>query len=421
MLLSSKTKFMTVLLLGLAIALVASTTPAPCVPTDYSKEPGAFCLNSDSGGTRLEWDTQFASKIGGHGKQYMIFDFCHADAFLNEVGAFGRYLAASCSWHEVGLADASGSRFGIPFWNEIAAKKTLHDAFGAARSACASGQHAWCNSGGRAFDKLTYEVGSVAFLMAKRDPVIGTTSNLDKAKAALKENGWPVNDNKVVKYYPDLKESELQQLYDATNSKAYDGKKIAVYIDNHGTSTDVIYSKHKGNRYSYEIDTSHYRNEGTYKYGTAEFYTGIRDSSNLYDVTVPREGWDWEATDSYVRWFSKDLKNPNTWLDPGKAYSFGFSSPGEPTKVDWQDYRHYAGANPRRCNDWGIPSLIDYGIGATVWGNNRTPGWDWEQALGWDNGGDGWVWGPTPEPCSILLLLLGAPFAAWARRRTKRS
>ena len=69
----------------------------------------------------------------------------------------------------------------------------------------------------------------------------------------------------------------------------------------------------------------------------------------------------------------------------------------------------------------GVPDNTPWGSGGTVYdASPAIPGQltaDPAQWPGWDNGGDGWVESPVPEPTTLGLLSVGTVMLTMRRRR----
>lgn len=409
-------------------AVVCTSRDAKAVLTPYHQEPAAVCTNVYGSGQL--WDAQFASNLGSYGRQFYIFDFCHSGGFVGDVSGAGRYVAAACQWDEYGF----GTSFNQPFWQAIGAGSMVTQAFNSGFAAAHLLQTpTYSDPGGLATQTLAYQSGDLAFIYSSdAAPDLGT-DELTNVNNALSGAGWP--SSAITSFHGALSPDKFETIYAATKDPANANRKIVVYLGDHGASTDVIKSRVSGTRYEYEfvgsigrIDTD----PGGRDYGIAKLVTEIAlapfpewpltENEYYSGVTAPKQTWRWTSSGGEVTWYSAYPDDPQTWLDPGMPYDFGFNSFSPYVKVGWESYVYDAGeANPASrwsMDDWGIPrdDGLDYGDGSNVWMMNLSPHRDPYQWPGWANGADGWILAPIPEPsatCLLLLLMLRRRAGAW--------
>ena len=447
------------LLIVIGVALVLSAGPAGAVSTPYSDDPAAVWTYTAGGGS-LVWDTQFAGwfDTSGNGQfeevkcdVVAVYDFCHSGGFLDQL-SFAKYAATSCDWDEHALTSAL---FGKKFMTAAKGGATMSDSFTAAYTAGVVDVQLPLernNTGGGI--KLDYTAGDRAILFSGLGDQPEFWEGIKSAHDALvgysgAGSNWAGQEASITALHADGTAPEAAPwldgaataanlktaVQDAVNTMTA-GQTLFLYFDDHGASTDVIKSRHVGNQYLYETTVSIWRPDDydsdaaddPYIYGITDLYVRGYVLDGYSDWSDPKPGWThnvYKDTSGriWIHWFSTDKNDPDTWLESGVDYGFGFRHDGKPVKTYWDNMRYgghlSAGLKNRGIHDWGSPIGGPMGRGKQVFEKPASPDADPAQWPGWDNGGDGWVWAPIPEPLTLLGVLLAAGAVMHYIRKTR--
>jgi hypothetical protein len=446
------------------------------VQTPYSDTPSAIVANDG-----LLWDNQFAgflqsqelgyqlSHPGGVALPQIVWvaDFCYSGGFVNNLVSDTNtvFAAAAADWDETstGSPNARGDiqLYGQTFMNtsmtsNLSASATAaFNAVNAAQNPVSSSK----NNGGNL--TLDYHSGDQAVLFSSGDagnPAQQTNfwndmTTTDNALINRANNPWPQN---AIKTYFDQGQttpnagngntggafvsgaSTITNL-EAGIANAYNamqpGSKLFLYMNDHGTNTDVVKSKVASNgngtwTYSYETDVANWRPNGTtgdYGIWDIDLRTKGLTAANILstDVSDLPAGWQIDLTPDggtiEVR-TTVAGGSSTSWLVSGTNYDFSFVSNVPPAQNAWATYQSTTTNGNYDLSDLGTTGGGTYGQGFTVYdaspaANGLAP--DNTLWPGWQNGGDGFIFTPVPEPGTASLLALGMG-AMSLRRRTRR-
>ncbi len=417
------------------IIFIVSARLGWSTPTPYNEKPGALVTE-----TGLIWDFQLAEKFNNKkGRTIFTMDFCFSGAFVEELSADSlSYAVSACDWDEF-----SYGGFGKEFMN-ASKTETLHDSFVTASNNHLDEQLAQ-EGGALGSATLNYLNGDQAILFSADDDG-GSLENdfwsdLTTARSTLKERAtlpWPDSDTAkgepISVYYGDGTppggapawlegEASKENLFSAiddvfADSTFTDTSNLFIYLNDHGTNTDVVKSRHDGTRYDYQVTTSLWRgwtDDNPYGINKVRHKIFDTDLSHYLNITTPKDEWGIRIVDDWMEWYSTSPDDRDTWLVSGLEYDFGFDHIGDAMKVRWEDWCS-GDSDPF---DWGEPDGTPWGRGNVVYGQSQFGAADPMQWPGWDNGGDGWVWAPTvvPEPSTIVLMGLAMLGFVFLRRR----
>ena len=423
------------------MTLIFSMQPAGAVFTPYDQKPAAFTTYNATNPTQtgLVWDFQLADKLKNRRARLItVMDFCFSGGFVGELTSKPNSYAASASdWDEFSLSCGNpGADFGIDFM-QASKTKTLNNSFVDALTSTTLSQQLPQEAGDLGTATLNYLNGDRAIIFSNGDQ-LDFWKEVDNARnSLLTRPSLPWNDpdnmpgGPIAAYFGDgvnipvstggstpapswLEGSATKEnIFNAIDAVFADpnftnSSNLFLFIDDHGVNTDVIKSRHTGTRYDYQVNTSLWRGwTDKNPYGVCLVRHEVLDQNKGHykNVTVPKAGWLWDISGGWMKYFSPDCSDRNTWLVSGIDHDFGYNHDGPPVKVIWENY--YIRNNKLKLQDWGAPDNTLWGRGATVYGQSSQYAVDPQQWPGWHNGGDGWVYAPAeiPEPSSIFGLL----------------
>jgi hypothetical protein len=408
-----------------AVVLAAQSTWA--VFTPYDQFPAAVCCQN--GG--LVWDAELQDFMNlGMGKRVIIADFCHSGGFVNDLEASHTYVAAGCKWHELAWTVPS---FGRNFMSS-SMTNNLRDAFFNARSQVYTNQSPM-DGGGQGTLTLSHTAGSqaVIFSAGGSSEFMLEVMNAIDALTNRPSDPWPRN--KITALFANgrgwdgaaTRANLLTTVSNAAWNIPTDNDKLVLYLDDHGTSTDVVKSRVNGRTFEYETDVSLWRITDEHPYGIWEVNIQLADpdSAHYENILFGRPDWVGEVVNGWMHYHSTNETERTTWLLPGTDYDFSYEYYIDPNIVhsNWKtgSITDTNGGWKFGVNDWGIVDTnnpADLGIGKWVWLQDHEEAVDPELWDGWQNGGDGWVHVPIPEPHPLVLLSSGMLlFALLLRRR----
>lgn len=427
----------------LSLCLWCNSTWA--VSTPYDKTPAAM-ITQDFNRQGLIWDYElanhFANNPNRRGYVVAVLDFCHSGGFVNELAKLSNvYVATACDWDEYSWGPPVA--FGQKFMNE-SKTNTLHQSFETAKAAVSKKEAPQEHEAGMGGMSLYHLTGDRAVLFSADEPGRDDFwQDITTARDALlnrTSGAWPKQT--IGAYFGDGTKKFADDtsvngsatrniLFGAidgvyADSNFQDTSLLFMYLNNHGTSTDVVKSRYRGGRYEYEVTVSLYRNEEDTKYGIWNVRHRVPDpdKSHYKNIRPPKAGWDVRILGGWMEWYSTNPSDPSTWLVSGVDYSFGYDYPAPPQKVEWQDWAWRGWNASQVLNDCGWPDGSAWGRGWVVYGANRLDAPDPAQWPGWDNGGDGWVLAPAwaiPEPATLLLFGYGLiPVIPMLRRKARK-
>jgi len=418
-------------------ACLALASLAEAIPTPYDQLPAAICCY-DNG---LLWDQQLAASLnGGPGRRITVMDFCYSGGFINNLGSQPlSYTAAACDWDESSYSSAA---FGQTF---MAASKTqtLNQSFQTAYAAAVTRQLPQ-EAGDLGGASLNFLSGDRAILFSDHDPKDPSfKQDLVVARTALTTRAnLPWESDAIESYYGDgtgetwftgsaTRGNLLDAITEAKDDLPDTGN-LFLYLGDHGTSTDVVKSRVIGKHYEYQTQVSQWRGwttDNPYGIWMIKHQLIDPDPAHYINPYFNKPGWVAEVVDGYMKYYSTNRKDPNTWLLSGVDYDFGYWYYAYPLSrhVEWQSISTKADANGFcLVNDWGLPhyasgkEVDDLGIGWSIWLADSFQAVDPQIWPGWMNGGDGWVLAPEviPEPLTIAGTFLGiSALGAYLRRR----
>ena len=421
---------------------------AIAVQTNYSATPAAIVANDG-----LLWDNQFAQMLSSDatttGKTnasiVWVGDFCYSGGFVDDVAALNggtnNYAASAAAWSETSTSSPGVDGDISPFGQEFmisSETNTLAQSYSAAAANVAGEQTPQQTADSSAPTSLSYQSGDEAIIFSAGDTNglegsfwadVGTAYN---ALTTRPSNPWPTTSVQVL-----WDQGQTTGTYGATyvngpstianlqtavsniynNDSFGPDSKLFIYMNDHGTNTDVLKSKVTANvgggyHYSYEATTANYFNGGTndsYNYGIWRITIGsldtvVADFSNFNLGNLPA-GWTASLQPNGTITLYGSPTNSATWLLPGTNYDFGFDNIHAPLHTSWDTWLNTPnGKGGYNISDYGAPNGSAWGYGGTIFDQRQFNANDPSQWPGWDNGGDGWVEAPVPEPATLALM-----------------
>jgi len=411
-------------LLATILAAILIHSPAWAVVTPYDDKPAAVCCENNG----LLWDQELAAVLNpGVGRRITVLDSCHSGGFVNDLASRPlSYVAAACDWDEYSYGE-----FGQRFMTE-SKTHTLSDSFYTAANVVLDKQLPK-QGGDLGAAELNYLAGDRAVLFSASDPKLPEfQQDIITARDSLTGRPslpWPAA--AIASYFGNgagytgaaTRQNLLSAVDSAVKALPETGN-LFLYMNDHGTSTDVIKSRVDGRDYEYQTMTSLWRgwtNDNPYGIWCVRHELIDQIAGHYQNIHFEHDDWTYEFRDGYLEYKSERPNDPNTWLLPGVEYDFGYTYYTDPVSdhVAWQSWATDTDPNSSSTlNDWGAPDPNDssnLGIGAVVWLEDKMCAVDPSVWEGWTNGGDGWVLSPIPEPVTISLLALGS--LALLRRR----
>jgi len=395
------------------VVVLLGTQRAWAVYVPFDQKPAAVCTH----GNGLVWDYELAQKFNpGEGRRISVLDFCHSGGFVNDlVSRPLSYVGTASDWDEY-----SYGGFGQDFMTE-SKTHTLHDSFLTSASNYLDRQLAQ-EGGDLGGSELNYLTGDRAIIFSDMDPTIPDFwQDVTTAKDSLTDRPilpWP--DSAIAGFFGDgteagWEEASRDNLFAAIDTALkspdfVDTSNLFLYLNDHGTSTDVVKSKHTGSRFDYQITTSLWRGwTDDESYGINKVCIDLLDPNPAHyaNIFFDKPGWAGSVAGGRMEYYSTDPSNKDTWLVSGVDYDFGYEYTEPITKVGhvrWEDYDY---TQPLIPNDWGEPDGSRWGRGWVVYGEPTLGAIDPSQWPGWENGGEGWVQAPVPAPGAALLGVIG--------------
>ncbi len=425
-----------------ALLLSVGSAVSLGITTDYTQKPAAVCTINDG----LVWDYELAAVFNpGKGRRIAVLDFCHSGGFVGDLSTRPlSYVTSACDWDEYAFTG-----FGQDFMNE-SKTKTLHQSFLTAFDNNKIREKP-LEGGDLGSAELNYLSGDRAILFsAGGDPSFW--KDITTARSALTSRTnlpWPDQPEKPVNaisaYYdngggapwvegPATRDNLLNSITTARDSMG-DLSNLFLYLDDHGTSTDVVKSRVNGRKYEYQTNVSLWRGgtDDDNPYGIWKVRHKLIDTVEAHYPIIHFDHPDWEGkvVGDWMEYYSTKKDDRSTWLLPGVDYDFGYTYYMDPITghVDWEDWSTLKYKGKYRRNDWGRVDIDpatgserdNLGKGWFVWKQDHTGAVDPERWTGWENGGDGWVLapsGPIPEPLTFIGVFLGVcGLGRYVRRR----
>jgi|GEM_PF-7072656 len=435
------------------------------IQTNYSATPAAIVANDG-----LLWDNQFAQIIssdavatGKTGASIVwVGDFCYSGGFVDDVAALNggsnNYAASAAAWSETSTSEPGVNGDIAPFGQQFmisSETNTLGQSFTAAAKNVAGEQTPQQIADASAPTSLAYQPGDEAIIFSAGDTNnlegsfwadVGTAYNALTTRPA---NAWSTDSVQVLwdqgqttgtygasyvngaSTISNLK-SAINNVYN--NDTFGPSSTLFIYMNDHGTNTDVLKSKVTANvgggyHYSYEATTANYFIGGpndSYNYGIWSITinsmdTKASDFKNFNFGTLPA-GWTMTINANGTITLDGNPDNSATWLLPGTNYDFGFDNIHAPLHDSWGTWLNTKNSEGNyNLSDYGAPNGSAWGSGGQVFDQQQLNANDPSQWPGWDNGGDGWIEAPVPEPASLVVLALAAGVLSLTRRRRRES
>ncbi|MDA8376168.1 MAG: PEP-CTERM sorting domain-containing protein [Planctomycetia bacterium] len=447
--------------LGAAVSFDQNTL---AVQTNYAVTPAAIVANDG-----LLWDNQFAQIIStdaaATGKTnasiVWVGDFCYSGGFVDDVAALNggtnNYAASAAAWSETSTSlpgeDGDIAPFGQQFMIS-SETNTLGQSFTTAAANVAGEQTPQQIADASAPTSLAYQPGDEAIIFSAGDTNglegsfwtdVGTAYN---ALTTRPSNAWTAGSVQVLwdqgqttgtygasyvsgaSTISNLK-TAISNVYN--NDSFGPNNTLFIYMNDHGTNTDVLKSKITANvgggyLYNYEATTANYFNGGANDRNNYGIWSitintldkNVADFSNFNLGNLPA-GWTASLSNGTI-FLDGSPNNSATWLLPGTNYDFGFDNIHAPFHASWNTWLNNKNSKGNYLpSDGGGPNGSAWGYGYTVFDQQQLNANDPSQWPGWDNGGDGWVEAPVPEPANLALLAISGAGLLLIRQQRSRT